>query len=54
MFKNWKTSLFGLGAGALNMFANGTGWKQVIFSAAFAALGLFAKDHDVTGGTVQQ
>lgn len=47
--KNWKTSLFGLGAGALNMFANGTDWKHVLVSASFMALGLFAKDHDQTG-----
>lgn len=52
--KNWKTSVFGLGAGVLNMFANGTNWKQVLVSAAFAALGLFSKDNNVTGGTVNQ
>jgi hypothetical protein len=52
--KNWKTSLFGLGAGALNLFANGVNWKQVLMSAAVAAVGLFAKDNNVTGGTVQQ
>ena len=52
--KNWKTTLFGIGAGVLNMFANGTNWKQVLLSAAVAAMGMFAKDHNVSGGTVQQ
>jgi hypothetical protein len=52
--KNWMTSLFGVGAGALNMFANGVNWKQVLVSVALAALGIVAKDHNVTGGTIQQ
>ncbi len=52
--KNWKTTLLGLGAGALNMFANGTNWKQVLLSLALAAFGVVAKDHNVTGGAVQQ
>lgn len=51
MFSNWKTTLFGIGAGALNMFANGTKWQQVLLSVATAALGIFAKDSNVTGGT---
>lgn len=38
----------GIGAGALNMFANGTKWQQVLLSAGFAALGIFAKDGDKT------
>lgn len=52
--KNWKTTLFGIGAAALNMFANGVNWKQILVSVGLAGLGLFAKDKDVTGGTVQQ
>lgn len=51
---NWKTTLFGLGAGALNMFANGTGWKEVLLSVGLAALGIAAKDFNVSGGTVKQ
>lgn len=47
--KNWKTSLAGLGAAMLNLFANGHGWKEILVSAGFAALGLVSKDHDVTG-----
>lgn len=54
MFKNWKTTVFGLGAGALNMFANGTNWKQVLLSVGLAGLGLLSKDHNVTGGDVHQ
>lgn len=54
MFSNWKTTLFGLGAGALNMFANGVGWKQVLLSIGLAAMGAVAKDHNVTGGTTAQ
>lgn len=52
--KNWKTTLMGISAGVLNLFANGTNWKQVLVSAGVAFLGAFAKDNNVTGGTVQQ
>lgn len=52
--KNWKTSLFGLGAAGLNLFANGANWKQVLFSVGIAAVGVFAKDSNVTGGTIPQ
>ena len=54
MITNWKTTLFGIGAGALSMFANGTSWKQVLVSCGIAALGIFAKDSNVTGGSKQQ
>ena len=54
MFKNWKTTLAGVGAGALNLFAQGMNWKSVLMSAGLAALGAFAKDSNVTGGTVRQ
>lgn len=54
MFTNWKTTVFGLVAGSFNMLANGTNWKQVLVSVGLATLGLFAKDHDVTGGTKTQ
>jgi hypothetical protein len=52
--KNWKASLFGLGAGALTLFANGANWKQVLFSVGIAAVGVFAKDSNVTGGSIPQ
>jgi hypothetical protein len=41
---DWKTTLFGLAAGALNMFANGVNWKNVLLSSAFGLLGIFAAD----------
>ena len=47
--KNYKTTLLGLAAGALNLFANGADYKQVLLSLAVAALGMFAKDHNVVG-----
>jgi hypothetical protein len=49
MFRNWKTTVFGLASAGLNMFANGTNWKQVLLSIGIAAVGLVAKDHNVTG-----
>jgi hypothetical protein len=36
----WLRSLAGVGAGALNLLANGYGWKQVLVSAGLAALGI--------------
>jgi hypothetical protein len=54
LFKNWKTTLFGIGAGALNLLANGAKWQQVLLSVAVAALGLVSKDSNVTGGTSAQ
>lgn len=47
-FGSWKTTLFGLGAGGLNMLANGTKWQQVCLSVAMAFLGLVAKDSNVS------
>jgi hypothetical protein len=44
MFSDWKTTLAGYAAGALNMFANGTNWKQILASVAIAALGHVASD----------
>jgi hypothetical protein len=41
---DWKTTLAGLGAAALNLFANGANWKQVLLSIGITALGAFAKD----------
>lgn len=60
--KSWKTSLFGLGGGILNILANGGftapdgkfDWKTLVVSARIAGLGIFAKDHNVTGGDVHQ
>lgn len=46
IFIHWKTSLCGIAAAGLNTTANGTSWKQIALSAAFALVGLFAKDGD--------
>lgn len=50
--KNWLTSLAGIGAGALNLLANGTNWKQILVSVGVAALGLVSKDFNTTGNGV--
>ncbi len=49
IFKNWKTTTAGLAIGAINLFVNGATWQAIVVSVGFAALGAFAKDHDVTG-----
>ena len=36
----WLRSIFGLAAGGLNLFANGTNWKQVLLSVAVAGIGV--------------
>ena len=46
-WQSWKTTLLGLGAGALNSAANGTSWKNIGLSVALAFLGAFAQDHGV-------
>jgi hypothetical protein len=52
--KSWKTTLVGFGAGFLNLYAGGFTVKTALLSAALAAFGLVAKDHNVTGGSVAQ
>jgi hypothetical protein len=51
-FTSWKTSLLGLGAGIMQLLSQGTNWKSVIAAAGVTLLGWFAKDNNVTGGTV--
>lgn len=46
--KSWKTTLLGLAAGALSMYANGMSGKSALAATAIAAIGVFAKDGDVT------
>jgi hypothetical protein len=55
----WLRSIFGLAAGGLNLFANGTNWKQVLLSLAVAGLGIVShlsstSDATVTGGKVNR
>lgn len=57
--KNWKTTLAGMiGAVATVVLPMVTGGavssKDVVTAAVLAALGFFAKDSNVTGGTVEQ
>jgi hypothetical protein len=54
MNKNWKTTVIALAAAALNLYANGVTGKQLLLSVALAAFGAVAKDHNVTGGIVEQ
>lgn len=48
---NWKTTLLGIGAGALQLFSQGVNWKSILASLGIAALGAVSKDFNVTGGT---
>jgi hypothetical protein len=47
----WLRSAFGLAAGALNLFANGTNWKQVLVSVAVAGLGIVTHLTSTSGDT---
>ena len=47
--KNWKTTVAGLAGGALTAYAGGLDLTHVLLGLALAALGLVAKDKDVTG-----
>jgi hypothetical protein len=40
MLPSWLRTVFGLAAGGLNLFANGTSWKQVLLSLAVSGLGI--------------
>ena len=44
IFTHWGTSLAGAGLAALNVFMQGATWRQLLYSAAVAALGAIAKD----------
>lgn len=41
---NWKTTIAGLAASALNLYANGTDPKQIALSVGIGLLGLLAHD----------
>lgn len=44
--RNWKTTLAGVVAALANLSVNGVTLKHFIVSAAIAALGALAKDHN--------
>lgn len=56
--KNWKTTLAGLGAAfayaLLAGLQGGLKPKDAAIAAGLGLLGAVAKDHNTTGGTVQQ
>lgn len=57
--KNWKTTLIGVGSAVLivivHLIAVGTvDPNTLLVAGSIAAIGAFAKDHDVTGGTIVQ
>ncbi len=64
--KNWKTSLLGFLAGGAQVATvlshagltlghwGGTDFLSLFGAISTVALGLYAKDHNVTGGSVQQ
>lgn len=47
--RNWKTTVIGVIAAALQMYAGGMNLKSAAMAAGLAALGAVAKDHDVSG-----
>lgn len=54
MFASWKTTLFGIGAGILNLVSQGVSWKSAGLSVMLGLFGIAAKDSNVTGGTKVQ
>jgi hypothetical protein len=57
--KNWKTTLIGFGGavamGGGQLLSSGSlDWKAYIQMAFMALIGTFAKDLNVSGGSVQQ
>ena len=61
MMVNWKTTVLGTAAGLLGVSTVGwfkpdgtPNWMAILMGVAVAALGYFAKDRNVTGGTVAQ
>ena len=49
--KNFLTTIIGLVAAAAQLHQGGLGWGNALIAAALAALGLAAKDFNVTGGS---
>lgn len=54
LFVNWQTTLIGIVMGAIQLHQGGMTWGNAAIAALMAALGIVAKDHNVTGGTTAQ
>ena len=57
--KNWKTTAIGIGGaiamgGGQLLMSGNLDWKAYVQMAFMAALGIAAKDFNVTGGMIQQ
>ena len=59
--KSWKTTLAGILAGApvaiqslLDAYNSGKSFAQLAIGVGVILIGVYAKDKNVTGGTVQQ
>lgn len=56
--KNWRTTLAGIGTGLLYSFVGalqgGLTPKDAVIATGLGLIGCFAKDHNVTGGSVKQ
>jgi hypothetical protein len=52
--RNWQTSLIGCVMAAVQLHQGGMSWQNAAIAALMAALGLAAKDSNVTGGTKVQ
>lgn len=57
--KNWKTTFIGAAMAVIIavqpiLETGQVNWKQIGFAALIAAFGYLAKDHNVTGGKVEQ
>lgn len=57
--KNWKTTLWGAISAVVIVLqplitTGEINWTSIFFASTITLLGYFAKDNDVTGGTVTQ
>jgi hypothetical protein len=57
MIKSWQTTLIGcvaLVVGGYLLYAGRITWDQFLLFLSVFGIGLTAKDHNVTGGTIEQ
>jgi hypothetical protein len=53
LLRNWKTTLVGILGGVLTQYVKDPEARQAILAAVIAGVGIFAKDGDKSGTTVQ-